>query len=288
MKIAHLILAHSRPEQLGQLVSLLQHPSSHVYIHLDKKTKAADFNYLKENRQVSFIKKNIRVYWAHYSIVQAVLNSFEEIIPEGYDYINVISGQDFPIKSIESFHHFLTINYGKQFISCLSIQKDWPQAAVRLSTYDLPKYKFKGKYKLFGILNKILPEKKFPLPYEMVGSSNWFTITKDAASYILTEIKNNRAIKRFFKYTWAADEIIFSTILYNSSFKNMIKANLMYVDWNWEGASSGNPKVLSQSDLESLKISDKFFARKFDLSVTPTIIDDIHGLIYLRRQNSAF
>lgn len=281
MKIAHLILAHARPQQLQELVSLLEHPCSEIYIHLDKKTNASNFKHLEENPKVFFIKKNVRVYWADYSMVQAVLNSFKEIIQKDYDYINVISGQDFPIKSINHFHHFLAAHNSKQFVSCANIAKDWPEAAIRLKTYDMPRYKFKGKYRLFVALNKILPGKKTPLSYEIVGRSGWFTITKDAASYILTVLENNPKLVKFFKYTWAADELIFSTILYNSPFKNKIEDNLMYINWDWEGSASGHPKTLNYDDLDRLKKSDKFFARKFDLSANPDIVEKIRTMIKL-------
>lgn len=278
MKIAHLILAHSRPQQLGELVSLLQHPLSDIYIHLDKKSNAPDFAFIKNHPRVSFIKKNIKVYWAHYSMVQAVLNSFEEIIEKDYDYINVISGQDLPIKSSERFHDFLSANNGKQFIICDDIENDWPEAAIRLTTYDIPKYKFKGKYRLFQLLNKILPERKFPLPYQIVGRANWFTITTEATNYILSTVKANPKLEKFFKYTWASDEIIFSTILFNSPFKNKIEDNLVYVNWNWEGKESGHPKILDHTDLVNIKTSDKFFARKFDLSLNADVLDHIRAL----------
>ena len=279
MKIAHLILAHTKPLQLGELVSLLQHPSSDIYIHLDKKSDARQFEFLLKYPSVLFIKNNVSVHWAHYSLVQCVLNSFEEIATKEYDYINVISGQDFPIKSPNHFYNFLVENNGKEFIACANIERDWPEAAIRLVRYDLPKHNFKGKYKLLNVLNKILPAKKFPLPYDIVGRSNWFTISKKAALYILETIKANPRVVKYFRYTWASDEIIFSTILYNSPFKNKITDNLMFVNWNWKGSASGHPKILNKDDWDSIKKSDKFFARKFDLSVTPHIIDDIRTLI---------
>ena len=96
MKIAHLILAHSKPQQLSRLIASLIHENAYFFIHIDKKTLIDDFLFLKKIKNLHFIEKRVKVYWGEYSIVQATINSFEEILNTGieFGYVNLLSGQD--------------------------------------------------------------------------------------------------------------------------------------------------------------------------------------------------
>ncbi|MEO8713267.1 MAG: hypothetical protein ABI405_14140, partial [Parafilimonas sp.] len=80
----------------------------------------------------------------------------------------------------------------------------------------------------------------------------------------------------YFKYCWGADEFIFSTILYNSSFKNKIADNFIYVDWS---AGKANPKILTADDYDALKDSSKLFARKFDMETDSVILNMLKDFI---------
>ena len=193
-----------------------------------------------------------------------------------YSYINVISGQDFPIKSTEYIYNYFSEKKGKEFITCRSIENDWTEAAIRLKKYYLINWQIPGKYTIEKFINKILPKRKFPLDYVMVGRSNWFAITTDAAKYILDFLENNRGVVSFYKYCWGADEIIFATVIYNSPFKNQIEENFVYADWSQGGA---HPKILTAADFTSLMQSDKLFARKFDVDADTKIFDMLENAI---------
>ena len=118
MKIAHLILAHNNPEQLNRLVKKLQHPDADIYIHLDLKTDIAAFGSVFANNNTFVVNGRVKVYWGSYSIVQATLNGFKEILraKKGYDYINILSTNDYPIKSADTIHQYFCRHPDKIFI----------------------------------------------------------------------------------------------------------------------------------------------------------------------------
>jgi Core-2/I-Branching enzyme len=277
MRIANLILAHKNPSQLERLLKALAHPAFAFYIHVDKKADQTPFLYLQEIENVFFIQKRTPVYWAGYGTIQATLNGFEEIVPHNYDYINVISAQDFPLKSPQEIYDFIYDQKGAEFITCESIDDEWKEAAPRVHEYHFINWNIPGKFKLGKMLTKLLPKRKFPLPYKIVGRANWFTITNDASAYILEFLVKHPQVTRYFRYCWGADEFIFSTILYNSRFKPSIKNNMVYVDWT--GQTQGHPRILNSSDFDKLKASDKLFARKFDMQLYPEIFDLLESLI---------
>jgi len=275
MKIAFLILAHKNPKQLQMLLNALQHPAFDFYIHLDKKTNAGSFNYLSSYKNVFFINKRAKIYWAAFGTIQATLNGFKEIPLSDYAYVNVISAQDFPLKSANEIYEYILERKGIEFISCQSIEDEWP-VAPRVKKYHLINWRIPGKYRLGDFLTYILPERKFPFDYKIVGRANWFTLTTGAIQYSLDFLNKNPSVIRYFKYCWGADEFIFSTILYNSLFKEKIADNLIYVDWS---SGLAHPKILTIDDYEVLKASPKLFARKFDMETDSLILKKLEELI---------
>jgi len=278
MKVAHLILAHAQPQQLARLIKGLQHPEADFYIHLDQKTDNAPFQALIQGKNIFFVQKRVKVRWGAYSMVQATLNGFEEILASGvaYQYVNLLSGQDYPLQKPNAIHSFLEANYPNQYMEFLSIDREWKEAIPRLTRYHLVNFDIPWKFKIEEWINKILPDRKMPKQWVAVGRSQWFTITLDAVRYIVEYLKKNSTMVRFFKLTWGVDELIFQTILYNSALKTtMVNENLRYIDWS-EGKSS--PKTLTIADKEILGSCGKFFARKFNAEVDEVILNHLDSI----------
>jgi len=275
MKIAHLILAHAQPYQLQRLVRKLYHPDADCYIHLDAKSNAAGFAVLQKIPNVRFIQKRAKVTWGSYSMVQATLNALEEIVASGiqYDYVNLLSGQDYPLNEASFIHQYFALHRGRQFMEFYSVYDTWHEAIPRIAKYHLVNYDVPGKYKLEQMANKLLPVRRMPKGLEPVGRSQWFTITLSAVRYILYYLHDHPEVSRFFKLTWAPDEFIFQTILYNSQFREeMVNDNLRYIDWSEVKAS---PKTLTIKDVAALQQSDCLFARKINMQTDEALVDAI-------------
>ncbi len=273
MRIAHLILTHAGPDQLARLIGRLKHPDADCYIHLDLKTNIGDFLFLAEDKQVFFVEKREKVKWGAYSIVQATVNGMEAILESGnnYDYIHLLSGQDYPLTSAAKIHDYLSNHPGKAFMHALLVNTEWQEAIPRLTQYHLSAYNIARTYTIEKIINSILPKRNMPNGLVPVGRSQWFTITAQHAAYIVTFLKTNSHVKRFFKLVWGSDEIVFQTILYNSKYReDMVNDNLRYIDWS-EGKPS--PATFTIKDAEKLTASGKLFARKFNPAIDSAILD---------------
>jgi len=275
MKVAHLITAHAAPDQLSRLISRIQHPSADVFVYIDLKTDITPFLPLANRPNVTFINKRIKIYWGEYSQVQSTLIGFKEILASGkkYDFINFISGSDYPVQPIDQFHDFLTQNPDKAFMEFYDIESVWKEAKSRISTYHLGAYRIKGIFQFQKILNAVTPSRKVPLGMTAVGRSSWFTLPIASIRYILEFLEKNPKVDEYFKMVWGSDEIIFQTILYNSPFKDqLVNDNLRYIDWSKGGV---NPKTLTIEDKDNLLNTNKFFARKFNSAVNNDILDFI-------------
>jgi len=273
MKIAHLILAHSAPLQLERLIDRLTHKNAYFFIHIDEKISINSFNFLAAKQRVYFIKERVKVNWGAYSIVQATINGFQAIAKSGLgiDCINLLSGSDYPLKSTEEIHAYFTQHSGQNFMQYQLVNEEWHEAIPRLQKYHLTNYSFPGRYVVQNLINRLTSDRIMPDNLVAVGRSQWMSITMEAVNYILHYLETHQQVVRFFKFTWAPDEIIFQTILYNSDFRgSLVNDNLRYIDWS---AGKASPKNLVGEDLEKLIVSNKLFARKFEFSTQTGIID---------------
>lgn len=283
MNICHLIITYKNPEQLARLVKTLTFPGCDIYVHVDKKIDIKPFEEIKEKVSFKFIKKRVKVNWGGFSLIEAIIASLEEIKEGGkqYDFINLMSGQDYPVKTISSFAGFLEKNKGKCFISYEDIEEQpwWNENLVRITKYHFNDFSIKGKYLAQRVVNSLISERKFPLNWKLYGGncSSWWTLPQEAAYFFAETIRSNNELRKFAKLTWAPDEYLYATVLMNSKFKDdVVNNNYRFIDWT-EG--NANPKLLKSEDFQALTHTNHFFARKFDTTVDAKILDELDALL---------
>ncbi len=272
MKLAHLILAHNNPLQLARLVNRLAHEDADVYIHLDLKTEMGPFVAIGSLMNTHFIVNRENVAWCEYSAITATLNGLEEILATGtvYSHINIISGNDYPLKSANEIQDFFFANIGKTFMWYDKIPDNWVAGQARIHTYYFGDYGFTGRYHLGVLANKLLPKRQFPKGLTPYGRTEWLALTPEAAAYTLQYIKTHPAIQRYFRMTWAVDEVFFQTILCNSPLRETIENRFLhYLVLN----EIYRPITFTMAHAADLAASGKLFARKFDMTVSPEILD---------------
>lgn len=278
MRAAHIIMVHKNPTQLQRLINRLKHPGFDIYIHIDEKVDASEFNFLKDLPQIFFIKKRINCTWAGWSFTRAIIQSLKEVIASEipYNFINLISGQDYPIYSANETYNFFTGKVGQNFIHVEKKESVWYKEALgRFEKFHFTDSGFKGKYLLQKIINSIVQKRKLPDDMQFYGGSksSWWTITYDAAAYVVSKLDMNYKMHNFFKYTWGSDEFVIATVIMNSEHsKHTNLDNLRYIDWS-EGKA--NPKYLGLPDLSKIVNSNMIFARKFDIDFDSAVLDEL-------------
>jgi len=275
MRIACIIMAHKDPQQIERLIKKFSSFPFDFFIHLDKKINKKPFDYLTAIPNVHFTNTRIRVRWASYSFLHAVINSLKEVLANStkYDFISIMSGQDYPIKPVTAIYDLLETNRGKNFISYEENNEWWSHAITRINKYHFTNFGFRGRYRIQFFLNALLPNRKFPLPYMLYGGPRamCMTIGTDCAKYIVDFIENDQKLRRFIRFTWGPDEFVIPTLIMNSKFSpSVVNNNFYYIDWSKGGP---NPKTLTVDDYEILLKSDKMLARKFDMEQDKVILD---------------
>jgi len=286
MRVAHLILTYTDPAQTERMIKNMYHENFDFYIHVDKKFDVNPHLYLKSLPNVYFINNRMDVKWAGFSTVLATFECIKEIAASGrsYDFINFLSGQDYPLKSAAHLYQFFLNNIGNEFLSYRDIKNDWTEGLIRMERYFLSNYNFPGKYRLEVLINKILPRRKLPYGLHPYGKSMFWMLSPEAAMYVVNTVENDKKLKNFFFFSWASDEFVFQTILLNSIHKSkIVNDNYRYIDWSGGGAS---PKTLGISDAENISKSDMLFGRKFNAQTDTEILDYIdNNLLKYNDQN---
>ena len=227
-KHAYMIIAHNEFELLEILVRLLDDPRNDIYIHIDAKVKNFDFAYFKQLVQKSkleFTPRRLSVTWGHSSQVMTELLLLQTAVngensAEPYAYFHLLSGVDLPIKSNDEIHAFFAENQGKEFVN-FERNTASSSAVARLRYYHLFRKKRNQTNKIFA---QIVLRLQIALHVNRLRGknlviqkgTNWFSITRDSAKYILTK---EAEIKKIFAYSYCADELLVQTLLINSPFK---------------------------------------------------------------------
>lgn len=279
MRIAYLIIAHKNPRQLKRLVSSLVVGSCVCFIHIDGKQKLLSFKEELQhlpNEKIIFIEDRHVVRWGAFSVTHAILKCMykmrEEHFKIPFDYVILLSGQDYPIKPIRYIEDFYAKNIGNNFIEVIpKAESTYGSDYEMFHFYDVNnKYIRKGLHLCVRILHRFYKRKFLPglIPY---AGSTWWSLTGQTALYILDLFDKNPKYLNYFKYTQLADEMIFQIFVMNSPFKdNVINDNNRFIPWPDSGP---HPYTLTKEFYNEIVNSNQLFARKFDMDVDSEIFD---------------
>jgi len=297
MRVTYLILAHRYPEQLYRLVDRLNFQGVNFLIHIDKKVDDPTYSQIVKELMplgnVHFIKR-FTCYWAGFGIAQAtyqgLLEALERNIP--FDYLCLMSGQDYPIKTNEYIQSYFADNKGKSFINTIPFPnpiwtkhnggydriQNWYYVNSE-NQYGFPHKLFSSRPTLTRFISKtigkIIPKRNFPSKYKPFGGAQFWALHYNHVKYVVDNIKSNPQYFNFFKRVVVSDEILFQTLMGNHPHRKdeVIDHTLHFLEWDRKGAT------LNMEDKENIADTFHLFARKFDYNVDAGIMDWIDSNI---------
>lgn len=288
MKQAVLITAYKNIAHLNLIVDFFSKSNVDCFIHIDKKSSIADFEIenIRKKKNVKLLSQKYKVNWGGANHLKAILLLLNKAFNySDYKYFHLITGHDFPIKSVKDISEFLENHNGKEFIEYNKFPyNNWENGGMdRLLYYNLYDWvdgragwgEFLTK-KILKIQKKIGFKRSFSkdFPVSLYGGSTYWTLSRTYVDYIFEYLQMHSAFLKRFKYTFCSEEIFFQTILMNSPFKeNAINNSLRFIVW--EKRNGNYPANLDISDYASIKESDAFFARKFEFPVSESLLKQI-------------
>jgi len=283
MKIAFIVLCHKNPSQINALIDFLTGNNSDFYIHIDKKSQIKEEINKADNIKILDGSMRVDIKWGQSSMVEATFNAIETIIKSEneYDYVWLISGQDFPIKPRDYIIEYLERNKGANFIEVIKNINTHQRYLKRTSLY-YPKWIVNNKtwikiikrfyIEITGGYNRTFIKRKNTTGMEFYFGSQWWALTYDFIKYAFEFYKANPEKIQYFENTIIPDESLFQTIIMNSKYKDSVIDSLTHI--NWEG-NKRSPKTFTINDVDELRSSKFLLARKFDEGVDSEIIENI-------------
>ena len=290
MKHAFLIIAHNDCEQIKNLVNALDDRENDIFLHLDRKSSITE-NDIGSQVKYSEIKiyKCFDIRWGADSQAKCEIFLLREAINNNkYIYYHILSGSDYPIKSMKEIKDFFQNHEGKEFIH-FDNKTASKHAYERVlyyhplnNFYKISKYKFIHRLffliddlcisfqKIFGI------QKKCEFKIIQKGC-NWCSLSHNFVLYLLDQ---EEKILRLIKYSECSDEIFIQTIIVNSPYINNLYKPSFDNDYDqcarhiiWDKNNNKYPKTLTLEVLSELRSTYAVFARKFSSSKSSELID---------------
>lgn len=277
-------------KNLEQLIFLINHFDEKFYffIHIDKKSKvsSAIIDCLKSNNKVHFVSRKFKVNWGGRNHLLAILELCKVAISfKNISYFHLISGEDMPLKSSNSFREYFSNSLELNFLENFELPA--PFWFKENGGFDRIKYYnfydlFDGKKKLDTIEYLVNIQKKYGISRninfnfdKIYAGSTWWSLSRNAIDYVLLFSSSNNWFLKKMKFTFCSEELYFQTILLNSPLANLItNNNLRYIVWQYRNNSC--PAYLDESDFHLIKQTNALFARKINHHISKNLISLIN------------
>jgi hypothetical protein len=310
MLVCYLIQSHTCSPQIYRLVRILKKssPSAYVVISHDFANHQLDTSPLLDLPGVKVLEKTASGIRGDFSLVQAYLDTLRWLFNNNinFDWIINLSGQDYPTQPLQKFERLLRKTQYDGFLEwfdVLSPDSHWKMREGRdryfyrywrskkalsnwqikllrplqlLANHTQPFIRVNLYYGLMvGLHNSIHP---FRQNFCCYGGSYFKTLSRKCAEYLYKDFCENTQLVNYYRDTRQPDESYMQTVLINSNLFNFCADNLMYVDFSAQ-TYDGHPRKLTSEDFPKLQDCNYYFARKFDLSLDSTILDELDRLI---------
>jgi hypothetical protein len=277
--IAYIISAYKLPGQLVRLVSRLQGPTRLFFIHVDLNTSAAVYDEmvrgLAGQHNVRFLERH-PCSWGDFGHVEATLKGLRQLVASGadYDYVLLLTGQDYPIKPDVLVEACFRERAGMSFMN----HRTLPVAGLSEGGYErLERWHVRlgGKPRVLPPFNVGRRFWRRRIPYDLdpyFGSGYW-CLHRRGVEYVIDFLRRHPRYVRFFRHVRIPDEMFFQTILMNSPLRDtIVNDDRRLIKWP-------GPGILTTADWDAIRFAPDLMARKFDETVDARILDDIDRVI---------
>lgn len=279
-KIAFLILAHIDVEQLHRLIYALDDNRFDIYVHIDKKKNLDEFNLnriLMKDGHLYVCPERYRVIWGDISIVDATLAMYAQA-RKNFDYTRYVtlSGLDYPIMSNDQLYSELCESAtefmgGALLEDSAFMRVDWPFFWRNPLCFQISRH-IVGNKLAYRIITMLRRNKHKSLQIDgrnamIYFAPQWHALSGDFVKYMLDILRRNPQIYSYFKHSFAPDEMLIPTILFNSEYSNYASTFSIKQHYNDMAVThylnyDAKVQIFDESRCDDIINSKKMFVRK--------------------------
>lgn len=312
MKICYLIQTYKNPEQIYRLVKLIKNTTSNSFIVVSHNFNSCNLNIrlLNKLKNVEVIPNN-GVIMGSFDILQGFFDAISLLLNQKiqFDWLINLTGQDYPTQPLYRVENFLASTDYDAFLEYFDVySKQSPWSLEIVNARYLYRYKHFQEYlspwqkymlkPIKHIVNSCQPFVRLDYSYGLIvgmknyynlfnnnfccyGGSYFTTISRKCAIYLYNFVYENSNILEYYKKTFIPEESLLQTILVNSKQFKLCNKNFRYTDFT--NSSYGHPRILTSKDFSALTKDNIHFARKFDMTVDSTILNQLDRRIFRER-----
>lgn len=285
-RLACVVLAHNDPSQVRRLIDALD--PFPVLLHCDRRTPEDVFRAMTDGLpyRVTLLPR-LPTPWASWNAVAAELSGYRAALATtDATHVATMAGSDYPLASTATISAYLERHRGLSIAAYEPMPRaPWGRdgGMARLRYWHRPVRRH--------MLRVPIP-RRIPGDVVPAGGSVLKVLARSHAQQVVDAVAARPDLVRFWRHTWAADEIFIPTILNTPAFvpdwaKAHVDADLWFIDWPTIGRKS--PEWLELRHLPILTERARadtgepaLFARKFSSRV-PELLDAIDLTLRSRR-----
>lgn len=282
MKIAVAMLCHKNVQQINSLLQAMGNDSISFFIHVDKKSEINREEIFGNNITVLSKDLSVDIQWGGFGMIEATFQLIEAIRQSNqvYDYIWLMSGQDWPLHSSDIIVKYIEQHAGEDFIEILSDQEAFERGYFKRNELYYPNWMVSNKVyikvikHLFWFITggrkaTTILKRKNPIGKFYYGSQ-WWLLTTKTVDIMMHFLSKNRWYIDYFRNSLVPDECFFQTLYGKLIGAERAMPSVCYVNWKEDRNS---PEVLTSDDLETILKKRKYWliARKFDFNLNDQI-----------------
>lgn len=275
MKIAVAMLCHKNVQQINSLLRAMENENISFFIHVDRKSTISRHDISGNNVTVIPMECSVDIQWGGFGMIEATLRIIETIRQSNqeYDYIWLMSGQDWPLHSSDIIVKYIEQHAGEDFIEILPDQEAFERGYFKRNELYYPNWMVSNKVyikvikHLFWFITggrkaTTILKRKNPIGKFCYGSQ-WWLLTTKTVDIMMHFLSKNKWYIDYFRNSLVPDECFFQTLYGKLIGAERAMPSVCYVNWKEDRNS---PEVLTSDELSLLmREKGKFLlARKVD------------------------
>lgn len=282
MKIAIAMLCHKNVEQIDSLIHALENDDISFFIHVDKKSNVERDKIIGKNVHVLLKDESIDIQWGGFGMIEATLRLIEEIRKneKEFDYVWLMSGQDYPLRSVEEIIEYFKQFKDADFLEILPNEEAFGRGYFKRNELYYPKWMVSNKIYIKIIKHLLwavtggrqstnLFKRKTRIEQFYYGSQ-WWVMSRKSIELIMNYLQDNPWYAKYFKNSLVPDESFFQTLYGMLIGVERARPSICYVNW---GKNCNSPEILTYGDIDSMRVikKDYLLVRKVDFDIDDTI-----------------
>ena len=285
MTVVYIVISHRNPEQVLRLVRVLREgPSARVLVRHDQRGERLDHKEV-EAAGGDPLQDRIKTEWGGWSQLKLILGCLREAVTRhDPDWVLILSGQDYPLRPLADIEAELEASPADARLGAVR-----PVEARRPPAGD-DEFFLRCRYRHYArprAFPSSLPRSLRPLAYArdlppLVGvrriepapltlfaSADWLTLGRAGIRAVLTASEDRR-LMRHFRRVAVPSESFFASVLLADPSLIVEHDNRRFSSF---ASGSPHPDTLTSADFDRLLASGADFARKFDATRDPHVLD---------------